>query len=66
MSPLDPVNPFYCILVLCIYTIYVSGKLGQGGTYFKIENGDDPFFIRINTCFYDAYEQLDKTEASLF
>ena len=39
-SPLDPVNPLYCILVWSVYTIYISKKLGQGWTYFKIENGD--------------------------
>ena len=40
--PLHPVNPLYCILILSIYTICVSGKLiPGGGTYFEIENGDD-------------------------
>ena len=32
-SPLDPANPLYCILIWSIYTIYVSGKLGQGGEH---------------------------------
>ena len=29
--PLEPANPLCCILVWSIYTIYVSGKLVQGG-----------------------------------
>ena len=29
--PFDPANPLYYRRVLSIYTIYVSGKLGQGG-----------------------------------
>ena len=42
--------------------MYVSGKLGQGGgTYLKIEKGDDPSFdlkcICLNTCFYDMHVQ---------
>ena len=32
-SHLDPANPLYCILILFICTIYVSGKLGQGGDH---------------------------------
>ena len=32
-SHLDPVNVLYCILILSIYTIYVSGKLGPGGEH---------------------------------
>ena len=46
VPPLDPANPLYCILIWYIDTTYVSGKLGPGagGTYFKIENGDDPIF----------------------
>ena len=47
-SPLEPENPLYCILVWSIYTIYVSGKLVQGGTYFKIENGDQPISLIID------------------
>ena len=44
--PLDPANPYYCILIWYIDTTYVSEKLGPGGgggggTYLKIENGDD-------------------------
>ena len=31
MSPLDPANPLYCILIWYIDTTYVSGKLGPGG-----------------------------------
>ena len=31
VPPLDPANPLYYRRVLSIYTIYVSGKLGQGG-----------------------------------
>ena len=30
-SPLDTANPLYHKLILSIYIIYVSGKLGQGG-----------------------------------
>ena len=46
--PLEPANPLYCILVWPIYTIYVSGKLVQGGgTYFKIENGDQPISLSL-------------------
>ena len=30
---LEPANPLYCILVWSIYTIYVSGKLVQGGEH---------------------------------
>ena len=30
-TPLDQANPLYYRRVLSIYTIYVSGKLGQGG-----------------------------------
>ena len=48
MSPLEPANPLHCILVWSIYTIYVSGKLVQGGTYFKIENGDQPISLIID------------------
>ena len=40
MSPLDPANPIYCILIWSVYTMYVSGKLGQGGTFLKIEKDD--------------------------
>ena len=38
--------PGPCILLWCIDTTYVSGKLalGGGGAYLKIENGDDPIF----------------------
>ena len=32
-APWDPVNPLYCILIVSIYTIYVSGKLGPGGEH---------------------------------
>ena len=39
-SPLEPANPLYSTLVWSIYTINVSVKLVQGGTYFKIENSD--------------------------
>ena len=51
--PLEPANPLYCILVWSIYTIYVSGKLvqgggGGGGTYFKIENCDQPISLIID------------------
>ena len=44
MSPLNPANPLYCILIWYIDTTYLSGKLGPGGAYLKIENGDDPNF----------------------
>ena len=38
-SPLEPVNPY----------VYVSGKLvHRGGTYFKIENGDQPISLIID------------------
>ena len=36
--PLDPANPLYHILILSKYTIYVSGKLGQG--WARGEGGD--------------------------
>ena len=29
--PLDTVNRVYCLVILSIYIIYVSGKLGRGG-----------------------------------
>ena len=48
MMSLEPTNPLYCILVWSIYTIYVSGRLVQGGTYFKIENGDQPISLIID------------------
>ena len=49
-SPLDPANPLCCILIWYIDTTYVSGKLGPGGgTYLKIENGDDPIFFKYLT-----------------
>ena len=49
MSPLDPANPLYCILIWYIDTTYVSEKLGPGGgSYLKIENGYDPFFKLLN------------------
>ena len=41
---MDPANPLYCILIWYIDITYVSGKPGPGGTYLKIENGDDPIF----------------------
>ena len=31
VPPLEPANPLYCIILCPIYTIYVSGKLIQGG-----------------------------------
>ena len=40
-----PSKSFILYTCMVIYTKYVSGKLGPGGTYFKIENGDDPIFI---------------------
>ena len=49
--PPDPANPLYCILIWYIDTIYISGKLGPGGggTYLKIENGDDHIFFKYLT-----------------
>ena len=34
--PLDPANPLYHRLILSRYTIYVSGKLGQGGERYSV------------------------------
>ena len=34
--PLDPANRLYHRLILSIYTIYVSGKLGQGGERYSV------------------------------
>ena len=33
VPPLDPANPYYCILIWYIDTTYVSGKLGPGGEH---------------------------------
>ena len=45
--PLDQANALYCIFIWYIDTTYVSGKLAPGGgSYLKIENGDDPIFFK--------------------
>ena len=36
VPPLDPANPLYHRLISSIYTIYISGKLGQGGERYSV------------------------------
>ena len=46
------------------YKGFAGSRGGGGGTYFDIENGDDPIFlifdrkeVCIKTCFFDAHVQ---------
>ena len=44
VTPLDPANSSYCIMIWSFHTTHASGKLCPGGKYYKIENGDQPIF----------------------
>ena len=48
VPPLEPANPLYCILVWSIYTLCKWEAVSRGGTYFKIENGDQPISLIID------------------
>ena len=64
-SPPGPSFPLIYVVSIYHMSIQYKGFAGsRGGTYFDIENGDDPNFlifdrkqVCIKTCFFDAHVQ---------